>query len=140
MILASRFLCKVQSVCPMKKLVHHAGTVPKQHFASGFFHYVFTQVFVRGKDDGFVFRDGFDNFDGIRRSHHDVGQGFHFGRTIYVSNDNVVRMCFCKFLELFRRTGFGEGTTRFQIGKDYFFGRVQYFGRFGHEMYTRKKG
>ena len=55
-----------------KDLMNHAGAIPKDHIPAGLFLQVGAQIFIRGKDDRFVFRNAVDNLHGIGGSAADI--------------------------------------------------------------------
>ena len=52
--------------------MNHAGAIPKDHILAGLFLQVGAQIFIRGKDDRFVFRNAVDNLHGIGGSAADI--------------------------------------------------------------------
>lgn len=101
-------------------LVHHAGTVPQDHVATGLLDEVAAQIDVRRKNDGLILRDAFYDVYRVGGRAANIRQGLQFCRAINIADHQVIGVFFLEFPEQVRRTAIGQRATRFEVGQQYF--------------------
>ena len=91
-----------------KHLMHHTGTVPKQHIAARFLDQVRSKVLIGCKDDWLILGYALHDIGCIAAGADDVAQRFYACRAVDVGNNDVVGVFLLKLLKQLGRCRIGK--------------------------------